>query len=470
MNPILLTDSYKVTHKDQYPPGTQRIYSYWESRGGQFVYVIFFGLQYFIKEYLTRRITRDNIEEAADVFSQHFGSEELFNREGWEYILNQHGGCFPVVIRAVPEGTPVPFRNVMLTIENTDPRCYWLVNYLETLLCHLWYPCTVATLSREIKKAIFRSLERTGDPALIPFKLHDFGCRGVSSMESAALGGAAHLVNFMGTDTIPALAFARKYYGCDMAGFSIPATEHSTITSWGRDGEVDAFRNVIQLYGNANLAGGAYACVSDSFDFHFACKELWGTTLHNEVLAAKNTLVVRPDSGDVRKVPLDGIRILGDMFGYETNSKGFKVLNSKVRLIQGDGVNFHTILECLDVLNNAGWSTDNIAFGCGGALLQQSTRDTQKFAFKCSQAVVDGHTINVFKDPATDHGKSSKKGRLVLKSGEYNEPKTIEFLGDAVMSPGCSPLADDDILQEVYRNGELIVETSFEDVRARAAI
>ena len=196
-NLILLTDSYKVSHWLQYPPGTERVYSYLESRGGRFADVVFFGLQYYLRKYLEGAvITREKVDAAEVFWAEHLGASGLLNRAGWDAIVSDHGGRLPVRIRAVPEGTVVPTRNVMMTIKNTDPRLYWLPNYLETLLVQVWYGCTVATLSREMRKLIHGSLEETGDPSGLDFKLHDFGFRGASSVESAAMGGAAHLVNF----------------------------------------------------------------------------------------------------------------------------------------------------------------------------------------------------------------------------------------------------------------------------------
>ncbi|HEY4482594.1 MAG TPA: nicotinamide phosphoribosyltransferase domain-containing protein, partial [Candidatus Paceibacterota bacterium] len=261
-NIILTTDSYKVSHHRQYPPGTTGVYSFFESRGGIDPTTTFFGLQYILKRYMEGAVvTADDIEEARELFAAHFGDRTLFNEQGWRYILNEHGGRLPVRVRAVPEGTTVPNHNVLMTIENTDPRVAWLTNYLETLLVQVWYPTTVCTQSRAMRATILSYLERTGTPESIDFKLHDFGYRGSTSVESAGIGGAAHLVNFKGTDTVAALVVAKRYYHEQMAGFSIPAAEHSTITSWGREHETDAFRNMLTSYPT-----GLVAVVSDSYD------------------------------------------------------------------------------------------------------------------------------------------------------------------------------------------------------------
>ena len=458
-NIILNTDSYKVSMFKQYPAGTTGVYSYIESRGGRYDRTVFFGLQAFIKEYLFSPITQNDIEIADEILTAH---GEPFNRAGWQYILDKHNGYLPVVIRAVPEGTVVPTRNVLATIENTDPECFWLTTWLETaLLRAIWYPTTVATQSRAIKELILDYLEKTGDPSTIDFKLHDFGARGVSSMESAGIGGAAHLVNFMGTDTITSVLYAREYYNAGVAGFSIPAAEHSTITSWGREGEVNAYRNMLNQFAKP---GSIVAIVSDSYDVFNAASKLWGEELRQQVIESGATVVIRPDSGDPVTVNRQLIEILGEKFGYTTNAKGFKVLNN-VRLIQGDGVNELTIRSILGAFMAMGWSADNIAFGMGGALLQQVDRDTQKFAMKCSSVQVNGEWVDVMKDPVTDSGKKSKAGRVTLwkSGGDYvSSINAPSGWSDKAIGPWT------DVLEPVYRNGKLLKEIDFATVRANS--
>jgi nicotinamide phosphoribosyltransferase len=444
----------------QYPVGTTGVYSYIESRGGRYDRTVFFGLQAFIKEYLIDPITQADIDIADEILTAH---GEPFNRAGWEYILRVHGGRLPVIIRAVPEGTVVPVKNVLATIENTDPECYWLTTYLETaLLRAIWYPTTVATQSWTIKRVILDYLEKTGDPATIDFKLHDFGARGVSSLESAAIGGASHLVNFMGSDTISGVMYAREYYNAGVAGFSIPAAEHSTITSWGRDNEVKAYANMLAQFAKP---GSIVAVVSDSYDIFNAASKLWGEELKQQVIDSGATVVIRPDSGDPLTVNQQLIEILGQKFGYTVNSKGFKVLNN-VRLIQGDGVNELTIRSILGGFMAMGWSADNIAFGMGGALLQQVDRDTQKFAMKCSAVEIgEGNWINVQKDPITDPGKKSKTGCITLwKSGG-------EYVSAVDRPTGWHDKAVGDfaeVLETVYADGKLIKEIDFATVRANS--
>jgi len=458
-NILLNTDSYKVSMWKQYPVGTTGVYSYIESRGGKYDETLMFGLQAFIKEYLLEPITQADIDIADEILTAH---GEPFNRAGWDYILKNHKGYLPLVIRAVPEGTVVPVSNVLATVENTDPECFWLTTYLETaLLRAVWYGTTVATQSYKIKKVILEYLEKTGDPAGIDFKLHDFGARGVSSMESAGIGGAAHLVNFMGTDTVTGLLYAREYYNAGIAGFSIPAAEHSTITSWGRENEVKAYDNMLNQFAKP---GAILAVVSDSYDIYNAASKLWGEELRQKVVDSGATVVIRPDSGDPVAVNKQLVQILDQKFGSTVNSKGFKVLNN-IRLIQGDGVNELTIRSILGAFMALGYSADNIAFGMGGALLQIVDRDTQRFAMKCSSIQINGAWQDVQKDPVTDSGKRSKAGRVTLwqSGGElYSGIKPPTGWTDKGYGGWV------EAMQTVYRDGQIVREYDFAEVRANA--
>ncbi len=397
-----------------FPPNTRKTYYYLESRGGLFKQTTFFGLQCLIEKYLAGPVvTQEKIESAAHRFKQHFGRDDVFNRVGWEHILKQNAGFLPIEIKAVPEGTVTDTSNILLSVENTDDECWWLPGYLEPLFVQLWYPITVCTLSGEIRKVIQHYMNLTSDNPDVSFKLHDFGLRGVSSVESAAIGGAAHLVNFKGSDTLPALDLIEEYYDDSDVGYSIPATEHSVITSWGREGELDAYRNLLDQF-----PSGVIACVSDSYDIFNACTNLWGDELKDKVLQRDGCLVVRPDSGDPADIAFKCVKMLGEKFGHSTNSKGYKVLNPKVRVIQGDGVDINSISSILGKLAIYGYSAENIAFGSGGALLQKMNRDTQKFAFKCSAIQVGDEWRDVYKQPITDTVKISKKGRLKLVNGK----------------------------------------------------
>jgi len=460
-NRLIDTDSYKASHWLQYPPNTTYVHSYLESRGTDTSWdeTVFFGLQYCLKAYFHEPFTQEMVEEARTVIEQH---GLPFNYEGWTRLIEKHNGRLPLRIRAVPEGTVVPLSNVLMTVENTDPEFYWLTSWFETQLMRLWYPITVATLSHYLRKDVYQYLVETADDpdAEIPFKVHDFGSRGVSSKETAAIGGAAHLVNFLGSDTMSALLLHRKYYGEEMAAFSIPAAEHSTITAWGRDGEIDAYRNML-----ANFAkpGSMVAVVSDSWNIYEAVDKIWGEQLRQEVIDSGATVVIRPDSGDPVEVVSEIVKILADRFGVEVNSKGYKVLNY-VRVIQGDGVNADSIHQILERLKTEGFSTSNIAFGIGGSLLQKVNRDTLKFAYKCSAIVVDGKLREVHKEPITDTGKRSKKGRLDLTQDDAGvfETKVISD-SETISLPNTA-------LETVYENGRLLRDETLETIRSRVKL
>jgi len=465
-NLILLADAYKYSHHKLYLPGTEYIYSYLESRGGKFDNTVFYGLQYYLKTYLQGIVfTKEKINEAEALLQEVFGRDDVFDRRRFEYIVHTHGGHLPVRIRAVPEGTVVPVRNVLMTIENTDPACFWLTNFLETLLMQVWYPCTVATLSREIKQIVKQYYNATASAASfagIDLVLNDFGFRGASSVESAGLGGSAHLVNFSGSDTLPASIFAKRYYGAQQApGISIPATEHSIVTLLGEKGEEAIFKHVLDTFPT-----GVIACVSDSYNIFRACEQYWGQDLKQQVLQREGTLVIRPDSGDPVRTLLQVFEILFKQFGFTTNEKGYKVLPPQVRVIQGDGISLSSVGNIYAALQQAGISAENLALGMGGALLQRVNRDTQEFALKCSYAMVNGKDIDVQKNPVELDAegqlrtsfKHSKAGRLKLvkENGEYRTLTLQE----------APALADQ--LETVFENGHIIKEYSFAEIRARA--
>lgn len=458
-NLILDTDSYKASHWLQYPPKTTGVFSYVESRGGRYDRTVFFGLQAILKTQLALPVTHAMVDEAAQLLAAH---GEPFNEAGWRRIVDVHGGRLPVRIRAVPEGTVVPTHQALMTIENTDPDCFWLPSYLETLLLRVWYPITVATISWQVKQTLRAALDKTSDNAAgeLPFKLHDFGARGVSSQESAALGGLAHLVNFQGSDTLSAVLAGQAWYHEPMAAFSIPAAEHSTITSWGRAREVDAYRNMLDRFGKP---GGLLSVVSDSYDLFHAVRNLWGGALRQAVIDSGATLVVRPDSGDPVSVVAETLRLLDETFGSTLNARGYKVLNH-VRVIQGDGVNPVSIGQILDRIIADGFSAENLAFGMGGGLLQQLDRDTQKFALKTSAAKVDGRWIDVSKDPATDPGKRSKAGRLALLVDAAGTYRTMALAEGEAPEPGWR-----DAMVTVWEDGQLVIDQTLAEVRARSA-
>jgi len=456
-NLILNTDSYKSSHYLQYPPGAEYVSSYIESRGGEYQDIVFFGLQMFIKSYLLSPITAAMIDEAEQILVPH---GLPFNHKGWEHILNAHKGYLPIRIEAIPEGMVTAPSQIMAQVVNTDPACFWLTNYLETMLLRAcWYGTTVASRSYNCKKIIAQYLRETADDLSgLAFKLHDFGARGVSSQESAAISGLAHLVNFKGTDTLAAVLAAKRYYNeTAMPAFSIPAAEYATITSWGRDLEQEAYRNMLaQFLGKDKLV----AVVSDSYNLWNAL-EMWGTEFKSTLQNSQGTLVIRPDSGEPVDIVLKTLHKLEALFGCTLNSKGYKLLPPYVRVIQGDGVNITSIQAILQALKEAGFSADNLAFGMGAGLLQKLNRDTLKFAMKASAIQINGEWRDVYKDPITDPGKQSKRGRLALIRDDAGNLQTIA-LGELG--------AQTNLLRPVFDCGKLLVDDSLGQVRERAVV
>ena len=458
-NICLLTDSYKITHHYFYPKGTKKIYSYLESRvGAEFNKTIFYGLQYIIKKYLEgKAVTQEKIDEADNLMRTHLG-EGIFNREGWQYILDEFDGMLPIEIKAVPEGTPVDVGNVLMTVENTDDKCYWLVNYLESLLLQVWYPSTIATLSAEVRKLANFYLDVTGsDKSNLDFMLHDFGYRGATSTESSMLCGSAHLLSFSGTDTIPALTIPENYYNdSEVYGFSVQATEHSVMTSLGQDGEIQQALNVIE-----NAKNGILSMVIDSYDYRNFLRQASteGSELNDAILKFLsidgNKVVFRPDSGEPVSTTIDCLNILESGFGSYDTESGYKVFDANIGLLWGDGLNYHKFRYILFAMKSNGWAAENIIFGMGGGLHSSVNRDTQRNAFKCSAQLRDGQWFDIFKNPL-DSSKKSKTGRfkLIEDDGSF---KTISIDDEG-----------DDILRTVFKDGKLLVDEKYCDVKLRA--
>ena len=412
-NILNLTDSYKFSHFNQYPKGTETIHSYLAPRGGEYDKVVFFGLTYYIKEFLEKPITFENIEETEQLAKEH---GVPFNREGWLYILKAHNGYLPVEIKALPECSIVGNKEPLITIENTDPNCAWVVGYLETLLLKVWYPTTVATKSYYVRKILEKHWEKTADSIDgVDFAFHNFGDRGSTSVEAAALGGLAHLTQFKGTDNFNALTFSKKYYDGKFVGFSIPATEHSTVTSWGRENEFAMIENYLETYKNSPII----ACVLDSYNIYEAVHFVTSSAM-KEKIESKDypVFVIRPDSGDPLEVINDLLfSMMGNKVSYKINSKGYIVFD-KYRIIWGDGITQKQIDDILQTFCSnpdsemTCFSAQNFAFGSGGDLMQKVNRDTLKFAFKCSAIKVNNKWRDVYKNPITDSGKTSLRGKI----------------------------------------------------------
>ena len=426
--------------------------------GAEFNKTIFYGLQYVLKKYLEGQVvTQQKIDEADRLISAHIGPD-IFNKDGWQYILDEHDGCLPIEIKSVPEGTPVDVSNVLMTVENTDKESYWLVNYLESLLLQVWYPSTVATLSAEVRKLCNFYLEVTGSSKdNLNFMLHDFGYRGATSTESSMLSGSAHLLNFSGTDTIPALTIPENYYNdSELYGFSVQATEHSVMTSLGPEGEFAQILNVIE-----NAKPGILSMVIDSYNYRNFLMEAGknGSDLNDAILkflkTEGNKVVFRPDSGEPVSTTIDCLNILEEGFGSYKTSEGYKVFDSNIGLLWGDGLNYQKIRDILFAMKSNGWAAENIIFGMGGGLHTAVNRDTQRNAFKCSAQLRDGEWHDIFKNPL-DSSKKSKTGRFKLIQ-ENNSFKTIPIDGEG-----------EDILQTVFKNGELLIDDKFSNIKNRA--
>lgn len=419
------TDFYKFCHWLMYPKNMTNIYSYAESRkGAKFDHVKFFGLLPIIKDHLVGKVvTREKIEEAAKLVENIGGYKQYFNRAMWEYILEKYDGHLPIKIKAVPEGTVVGVSNALFTIECLDDLCVPLVGHVETLLTHMWAPTTVCTVSYNIKKNILKALEKSGTPELIDYCCHDFGFRGVSSYQSAYMLGMGHLVNMRGTDTTAAERAIYHYYDDDAnysRGRSVWATEHSVATSFGPgSGELEYFLHQLK-----NAPDDAIlSIVCDSYNTMNFCKVVASNPeIMKLIIKRIGRTVFRPDSGDPKEIVNKILEILGGVFGYTYNEKGYKVLKHNVGVLQGDGMNYESITELYYSIMTNGWSADNLVVGSGGGLLQKWDRDTQRFAIKASYGeitlspgIVKGFCI--FKDPATAKGKdtkTSKKGHFKL--------------------------------------------------------
>jgi nicotinamide phosphoribosyltransferase len=463
-NIITKTDSYKLSHWKQYPTNTEGVYSYFESRvGAKYPYTVFFGLQYILQEFMEGQVvTPANLDYAKTLSQAHFG-RPMFNEAGWQHIIDKHDGKLPLRIKAVPEGTPVPVGNVTMTVENTDPECFWLTNALESLLTHVWYSSNVATISRIVKQDIAGFLNQWGDGVgPLPFMLHDFGYRGASTDEAAAIGGAGHLVNFQGTDTLVAMELAVDYYNADLEtlAFSVPATEHSVMTALGRKGEYNQALRIMR-----DNPTGIISEVADSYNIYDFVDQV-GTTWRDEILARDGVFVIRPDSVTTSHRTPEAlvVNILQTLdhhlYGFmQRNSKGKRLLPPQIRVLWGDGLDPDQIHNILSNVVAYGYAPENIAtFGMGGGLLQKHDRDTQRNAFKSSSQKRDGEWHDVWKDPV-DSTKKSKRGRLALYRHD-GEIKTVREQDAGWYN----------ILDTVFENGVMTKYQTFDQVRANAAL
>jgi nicotinamide phosphoribosyltransferase len=470
---LILTDGYKYSHPPLYPDGMTNMMSYFEARkGADFPFIIFFGLQYQLLRYLKGTvITKENSKYIKALLADYFGNDKIYQEELVDYIIEHHDGKLPIRIKALPEGSVVPIGTPLMTVESTDEKCAWMVNFIEGLLSHLWASCTVATASRANKNAILKALIESSDldfptlNSMALFKLHDFGFRGVTCVEQAEVCGSAHLINFMGTDTMPALKFLMDYYGAEKPAFSIPATEHSTTTTHKFDGEKSFIGRVLEKYPE-----GYVAMVMDSYDAKTFVKD-YAASYKDQILSRNGTVIFRPDSGNPEVMSVQVCQWLDEVFGSTTNSKGFKVLDSHVRMIYGDGIDCVSLPKILAAVLKAGYSAENLAFGSGGGLLQKFTRDTMRMAFKACWCQVGDESRDVYKQPSSDSSKGSKKGRLAVVESQ-NSPYEIA-LRPFFPNTWYETVTEDqlngrkNVLETVFENGVITKYVTLNEIRKR---
>jgi nicotinamide phosphoribosyltransferase len=443
-NIILLANSYKTLQWSQYPPGTEKIYSYLETRtgGGDYPEVCFFGLQYILKRYLEGQVvTKEKVDEAAECLKDHI-APNTFNRENWDYITKTHGGRLPIIIKAVPEGTIVPRANVLMTVENTDPKCYWLTNYLEDILMHVWYGTTVATHSREMKGIFLNYLDKKGKSEEIDAKVIDLGFRSVGSVESAGIGGAAHLINFKRSENLAGLILARKYYHADTPAYSIPLMDHNVVISWGRDNEADAYKNMLAQHPNGTLV-----ILVDSYDAYEAAAKIKG--LRGMIESRSGPVYLCNDSGNIRGAGLNLLSKSNYIWGDVNKTPP----NIKI-LYDGESLgNMKLVLEATDKSNR---SPDLLTFAFGGGLLQNISRDTLRFAYKTSSIAVNGKVRETSKITA-DKWKVSKAGRMKLVKGDDGVLRTVKEIDGGT-----------DVMTTVFLDGHIERDYTLEEVRENA--
>lgn len=492
ITPTLMADFYKLSHREQYPNKTEVVYSTWTPRSGKHApnikEVVVFGFQGFVKE--MQETFQENffdkpkdevVNDYARIVKNCLGVQNPHTK----HLEELHDlGYLPLKIKALDEGTLVPFRVPMLTVENTDGRFFWLTNYIETMAsANLWKPCTSASLARVYRQILDKfALETTGSTAGVEFQGHDFSMRGMSGVEDAARTGVGHLLSFVGTDTIPAILYAEQYYGAnvekELVGCSVNATEHSVMCAGGKDDERETYRRLIE----DTYPTGIVSIVSDTWD-------LWNTldtilpSLKSSILArdggpeSLDKVVIRPDSGDPADILCGNsnstdsraqkgvVELLWDEFGGTVNDQGYKVLNPAVGAIYGDAI---TIDRCIDIcerLKAKGFASTNVVYGIGSYTYQYQTRDSLGFAMKATSVTIDGKETPIFKQPITDDGtKNSAKGRVEVK--DYGDKEQGRLL---VVEDSTDQIThnSDDLLTTLFEDGKLVKETTLAEIRSR---
>lgn len=480
MNPLLYTDGYKVDHRRQYPEGTTLVYSNWtprKSRIDAIDEVVFFGLQYFIKKYIIEEFNTNFFgkpkEEIAKKYSRRINNYLGPNAVGIKHIEDLHDlGYLPMVIKALPEGSSVPIRVPMMTMYNTLPEFFWLTNYFETILSTtIWMPCTSATIAKQYRKILDKYAKETSTALeFVDWQGHDFSMRGIAGMEAAVMSASGHLLSFSGTDTIPAIDFLEEYYNAnsdnELVGGSVAATEHSVMCMGTNTGEQETFKRLItEVYPN-----GIVSIVSDTWDLWKVLTE-YLPNLKEDVLARDGKVVIRPDSGDPADIICGNpngkteeekkgvIALLWEIFGGQTNSKGYKELDPHIGAIYGDSITTARATDICERLKQKGFASTNVVLGIGSFTYQYNTRDTFGFAMKATYGEVNGEGREIFKDPITDDGtKKSAKGLLKIEK-ENGTYKLVDQVNWEQEKTGE--------LKEVFKDGKLLIDDSLQDIRNR---
>lgn len=480
MNPLLLTDGYKVDHRRQYPDNTTLVYSNWTPRKSRIDgvdEVVLFGLQYFIKKYILEDFEtyffKQPKEKVVAQYARRINNYLGENLVGTQHIADLHDlGYIPMVIKSLPEGSAVPMRVPMFTIYNTKPEFFWLTNYFETLLSAIiWMPCTSATIAKQYRKILDKyATETSSVPEFVNWQGHDFSMRGMAGIESAVCSAAAHLLSFTGTDTIPAIDLLETYYNAnsdsELIGGSVAATEHSVMCMGTTEGELDTFKRLVcEVYPK-----GIVSIVSDTWDLWKVLTE-YLPKLKNEIIAREGKVVIRPDSGDPVDIICGNpngkndnerkgvIELLWDVFGGHTNAKGYKELIPQIGAIYGDSINLERAVQICERLKAKGFASTNVVLGIGSYTYQFNTRDTFGFAMKATYGEVNGVGREIFKDPVTDDGtKKSAKGlmKIVRENGTYKLIDRVTWDEERTGE-----------LKEIFRDGKLLVDQSLSDIRER---
>lgn len=482
-NPMLRTDFYKTGHAPQYPEKTEYIFTTWTPRSNKYMPytdgVVAWGIQGMIKEDLMESFEQHFFNLPKEVAVRQYTRILEFSlgadkADGSRVGALHDLGYLPIRIKAVKEGTVVPLRTPMMTIENTHKDFFWITNFLETIISNqLWQAMTSATIAYNYRKIMNQYAERTMDDVdAVKWLLHDFSMRGLGSLSATEKSGSGHLLSFVGTDSIPAIVYLESLYNAnveeELVAGSVSATEHSVMcASAGEDlDETETFRRLItEVYPT-----GIVSIVSDSYDFWDNVSRVL-PYLKEEIEARDGKVVVRPDSGKPEDIicgdpnsenpwaRLGLVRCLAEFFGYTVNSKGFKVLNPKVGAIYGDSITYERMQEIYRRLSDMGFSIENVVLGVGSYTYQYNTRDSLGFAMKATWAQIDGKEKLIFKDPKTDDGtKKSNKGRVAVVKRE-GKITTIDNI-----SVHDKPI-EDDMLEVVFENGKLLREQSLSEVR-----